>query len=48
MKFFKTGVPPVAPEETLELIAFMQAADLSKTRGGQEVRLSEIAGRSKE
>ena len=48
VKFFKTGVPPVAPEETLELIAFMQAADLSKTRGGQEVRLSEIAGRSKE
>jgi predicted dehydrogenase len=44
MKFFKSGVPPVPPDETLELIAFMEAADLSKTRGGAPVLLTEITG----
>jgi predicted dehydrogenase len=42
MKFFQTGVPPVQPEETLEMMAFMEAADLSKTRGGGPVKLTEI------
>ena len=41
-KFFRTRVPPVRPEETLEIIAFMEAADLSKTRGGSPVQLSEV------
>ena len=34
VKFFQTGVPPVQPDETLEIMAFMEAADLSKARGG--------------
>ncbi|MGE0130070.1 MAG: Gfo/Idh/MocA family protein [Blastocatellales bacterium] len=42
VKFFQTGVPPIQPEETLELIAFMEAADLSKARGGAPVALTEI------
>lgn len=42
VKFFQTGVPPVAAEETLELFAFMEAADESKRRGGQPVKLSEV------
>jgi predicted dehydrogenase len=42
MKFFQTGVPPIPPEETIELFAFMEAADLSKSRGGTPVRLSEV------
>jgi predicted dehydrogenase len=42
VKFFQTGVPPVSPEETLEIIAFMEAADLSKARSGQPVKLSEL------
>lgn len=42
VKFFKTGNPPVPPAETLELFAFMQAADLSKERQGREVQLSEV------
>jgi len=33
VKFFQTGAPPVPPEETLEMMAFMEAADLSKARG---------------
>jgi len=40
--FFRTRVPPVKPEETLEIIAFMEAADISKTRGGYPVQLSEV------
>lgn len=42
VKFFQTGVAPVAPEETLEMMAFMQAADVSKSRGGAPVMLAEI------
>ena len=42
VKFFQTGVPPVQPEETLEMMAFMEAADLSKARGGAPVALTEV------
>ena len=41
-KFFRTGVAPVRPAETLEMFAFMEAADLSKARAGAVVLLSEI------
>jgi predicted dehydrogenase len=43
VKFFRTGVPPVPPDETLEIFAFMQAAQVSKDRGGQVVHLSELS-----
>ena len=39
VKFFQTGVAPVAPEETLEIIAFMDAAQRSKAAGGQPMQL---------
>lgn len=42
VKFFQTGVAPVTPEETLEIIAFMEAADLSKARQGAPVALREL------
>lgn len=42
MKFFQTGIAPVPPEETIRLFAFMEAADESKRRGGQPVKLSEV------
>ena len=42
VKFFQTGVPPVPAEETLEMFAFMEAADESKRRGGQPVKLSDV------
>jgi predicted dehydrogenase len=42
MKFFQTGVAPVQPEETIEIIAFMEAADLSKQQGGAPVKLSDV------
>lgn len=42
MLFFKTGKPPVPAAETLEIMAFMEAADLSKQRNGAPAALSEI------
>ena len=39
MAFFKTGKPPVPPEETLEIFAFMDAALRSKQAGGKPMTL---------
>jgi hypothetical protein len=39
VKFFQTGKPPVPPEETLEMFAFMDAAERSKDQGGRPVPL---------
>ena len=41
MKFFETGVAPVEPKETIEIFAFMEAADLSKEKGGEPVKIRE-------
>ena len=46
VKFFQTGIAPIPPEETLEIMAFMEAADLSKVRGGAPVALKEIANKN--
>jgi predicted dehydrogenase len=40
--FFRTKQSPVDEKETLEVYAFMQAADESKNRGGTKVTLKEI------
>jgi hypothetical protein len=40
--FFRTGVVPVSAAETLEIYAFMEAADESKRRNGAEVTLAEV------
>ena len=42
VKFFQTRVAPVTPEETIEIIAFMEAADESKRRGGAPVSIAEV------
>lgn len=42
VKFFQTGISPIAPEETIELFAFMEAADESKKQGGAPVRLADM------
>jgi hypothetical protein len=42
VRFFRTGVAPVSPEETLEIYAFMEAADESKRRDGAEVTLASV------
>lgn len=46
VKFFQTGKPPVPVEETIELFAFMEAADESKRQGGQPVTLTEVLAKA--
>jgi hypothetical protein len=41
VKFFKTGIAPVSPEETLEIMAMMEAAEMSANRGGEPVTIEE-------
>ena len=41
-KFFKTRKAPICPQETIELFAFMEAADKSKKAGGAEVSIAEV------
>jgi hypothetical protein len=47
VKFFRTKQPPVAEKETLEIYAFMEAADESKRRGGEPVELEEMIEKAK-
>jgi hypothetical protein len=42
MKFFQTGIAPVPNQETIEIYAFMEAADESKRQGGKPVKISEV------
>lgn len=42
VKFFRTGEVPVSAAETIEIYAFMAAADESKRRGGATVKLQEV------
>ncbi|HLA85971.1 MAG TPA: Gfo/Idh/MocA family oxidoreductase [Thermoguttaceae bacterium] len=41
-QFFSSGKPPVSAEETLEMFAFMEAADESKRQGGKPVSVREV------
>ena len=45
-KFFKTGKSPVSTQETLEIYAFMEAADESKRRGGKPVEIEEVMAKA--
>jgi hypothetical protein len=47
IKFFRTRQPPIAEKETLEIYAFMEAADESKRRGGEPVELEEMMEKAK-
>lgn len=42
VQFFRTHRPPVSAEETIELYAFMYAADVSKQRGGTAVSVQDV------
>ena len=46
VKFFQTGTPPVTAEETIEIYAFMEAADESRRRDGARVTIAEIMSRA--
>ena len=42
VKFFRTGKSPVAEQETLEIYAFMEAADESKRQDGNPVTIKSV------
>ncbi|MEW6356666.1 MAG: Gfo/Idh/MocA family oxidoreductase [Planctomycetota bacterium] len=42
VKFFQGGPTPIDPEETIEIVEFMTAAQLSAERNGARVMLSEV------
>ena len=42
VKFFQTGIAPVSPQETLEIFAFMEAADESKRQQGKPVKIRDV------
>jgi predicted dehydrogenase len=46
-KFFETGKPPVSAAETIEIVAFMEAADESKRLGGAPVTLASMMDRAR-
>jgi hypothetical protein len=46
MSFFKTGVAPVSPDETIEIFAFMQATDQSKAKGGATMKIGDVIARA--
>lgn len=45
-KFFKSGKPPVSAAETIELLAFMEAADQSKAQGGCPVKIADVLAKA--
>ena len=46
--FFRTKKPPVSPRESLEIYAFMTAADVSRSQGGKRVALSDVLQQARE
>jgi predicted dehydrogenase len=47
IEMFRSGKAPVSPEETIEIYAFMEAADESKRRNGAEVTLKEVMDKAR-
>ena len=41
LDYFRTGVAPIEPEETVEIFTFMKASNMSLERGGKEVTMEE-------
>jgi len=48
VKFFKTSETPVPAAETIEIFAFMSAADASKAQGGRPVTLASVIERARQ
>ena len=48
LQFFRTGVVPVSPQETLEIFTFMEAARQSKLQGGCPVSTEKVFRENRE
>jgi predicted dehydrogenase len=47
VQFFRSGRPPVSAAETLEIYAFMEAADESRRQGGAAVTLADVLAKAR-
>jgi hypothetical protein len=47
VQFFQTRQPPVTPEETIAMFAFMEAADESKRQGGANVKIADVLAKAR-
>jgi predicted dehydrogenase len=47
-KFFKTGIPPVEAETTIEIYAYLEAAEQSKRRAGAPVSIAEVLEKARQ
>jgi predicted dehydrogenase len=47
-KFFRTGEPPIGAEETIEIFAFMEAADESKRQNAAPVTIESVMQKARE
>ncbi len=45
-RFFQTGKPPLSPQQTLEIYAFLEGADESARLGGQPVTLESVLAKA--
>ncbi len=48
VQFFKTGKPPVPADETIEIFAFMSAADESKAADGKAISIPDLIEKARE
>ena len=48
LDFYRTGVAPIDPEETLEVFAYMEAAAESRAKGGVPVALKDVLERARQ
>jgi hypothetical protein len=48
VKFFKTGKAPVSPKETIEIFAFMSAADASKAASGAAISIADTIAKARQ
>jgi hypothetical protein len=46
VKFFQTATPPVAAADTIEIIAFMEAAEESKRQNGKTIPLEKVINKA--
>lgn len=46
MRFFQTGVAPVPPAETIEIMAFMEAEQASKDANGAPVKIADVMAKA--
>ena len=46
VRFFQTGQAPLSARETLQIYAFMEAAEESQRQGGRRVRLRDVLQRA--